>query len=238
MNLRRTTRDLGERITGRRLFKQKPTFGPETVVDMVFALEAKDDFTARHSGRVAEISRLVAERMGLHAGRLSEVRLAGLLHDIGKMRVLDDLLGHDVGILSPEAVAMVEAHAEAGGKILDSVMGSTLFAQVARQHHERMDGSGYPAALEADEISLEAKIVAVVEAAEEMSMSLPYGRGLELQRVRKELEEGKGTRYDERVVDAFLSLLERGLELGLLDTPLPRDVLMAWWTGEEGQKGT
>ena len=232
MNLKEMTRTLRESKIGRSLLHRRPSFSPQMILSAAVALETKDDALARHSGRVGEISRQVAERMGLHPGRVSEVRLAGLLHDIGKIGLPDVLQGLDMSRLSSDEATLLGTHAHEGAKMLAPMEGAGLFAQVAGQHHEHLDGSGHPAGLKADGIVLEARIVAVVEAAEEMCMPSPSGRGLGRLSLKRELEARRGTHYDSRVVDSYLSLLASGLEPGLMDGPLPKDTLVGWWTGE------
>jgi putative two-component system response regulator len=232
VNLNEMARSLRQSKIGRGLLRRRPSFSPQVILSAAVALEEKDDALARHSGRVGEISRQVAARMGLHPGRVSEVRLAGLLHDIGKIGLPDALLQLDTSIYSPDEAAALDIHTREGNRMLFGMEGAGLSAQVAGQHHERLDGSGHPVGLKAEDIVLEVRIVAVVEAAEEMCAPIPFGRGLGRISLKKELEEGRGTRYDARVVDAYLSLLAEGLEPGLLDGPLPKETLIGWWTGD------
>lgn len=181
--------------------------------NMARALDLKDEYTAWHSARVAEICRSVAERMDLPTDKVKELHLAGLLHDMGKIGVPTEVLNRDPSELDPGDSAMLQSHTEKGSQILSSAEQFQLWAQVTLQHHERLDGSGYPSGLKGEDIIPEARIAAVAEAVEEMSSPPPSSdEGLGPDEVATRLEAGSGTLYDPIVVDAYLNLVRDGGE--------------------------
>jgi HD-GYP domain-containing protein (c-di-GMP phosphodiesterase class II) len=160
-----------------------------------------------HSGRVAELSGSLAQEMGLRPDRVHQLKMAGLLHDVGKSGIPEDILRRDPRALSRKESIQLQGHPEEGSKLLAGMEHFPLLAPVVLQHHERLDGSGYPAGLAGDAILPEARIVAVAEAVDEMSMSVPYGQGLGRDEVAAHLRAGRATLYDPAVVDAYLDLI-------------------------------
>ena len=189
-----------------------------TAASQVTAWDLKDNYTARHSARVAEIARSVAERMSLPPEEVDEVRMAGLLHDIGKIGISDRILLAPRKLGVAEGAAM-KTHPQLGHEILSSAAGSPLcevIARVALQHHERLDGSGYPAGLKGDQIIPKARIVAVAEVIAAMSSAMPFRPALGQGAIVAELEAGRGTLYDPVVVDTYLDLIREGRPLASL----------------------
>ena len=176
------------------------------------ALESRDPYTAGHQRRVAAISCAIAQRLGWDEHRIQGLDLAARIHDIGKISVPSELLSRP-GKLTPPEFALIKYHASAGADILKDVEFPWSVREVVAQHHERMDGSGYPAGLRGEEICEEARIVAVADVFEAISADRPYraGRGIDV--ATEELRRNAGTHYDQRVVDALLAIVDEDPDL-------------------------
>ncbi|MBI3372548.1 MAG: PAS domain S-box protein [Betaproteobacteria bacterium] len=167
--------------------------------------EMRDPYTAGHERRVAAVATAVGAELGLEAGRLEGLRVAGYLHDVGKMTIPSEILSKP-GKISAVEYALIKGHPQAGFDVLKDVDFPWPVAQVALQHHERVDGSGYPQGLKGEEILYEARIMAVADVVEAMSSHRPYRPGLGIDKALAEIERGRGTAYDLKVVDACLCL--------------------------------
>ncbi len=171
------------------------------VLTLAETLDLRDDATARHSRTVGDYAERVARELGLDAPRVERVRVAGVLHDVGKVGVADATLRKD-GPLDPGEWAEMRRHPELGAKILANA-GLPDVAAWVLAHHERVDGRGYPAGLRAEQIPLEARILAVADAYEAMTADRPYRRALDAGRAEEELAACAGRQFDPRVVGAF-----------------------------------
>jgi PAS domain S-box-containing protein len=175
--------------------------------------EIRDPYTAGHERRVAEIAVAIGAELGFDARRQQGLRIAGSLHDVGKMSIPAEILSKP-GKLTAVEYLMVKGHPQASYDILKNVEFPWPVAQVALQHHERMDGSGYPQGLKGEEILLEARIMSVADVVEAMSSHRPYRAGLGIDKALAEIERGCGSAYDPVVVDACLKLFrENAYEL-------------------------
>jgi PAS domain S-box-containing protein len=173
-------------------------------VALVTALgEMRDPYTAGHEERVAELAIAIGREMDLSPDQIEGLRVSGHLHDVGKIRVPAEILVKPSGLSALET-AMLREHPATGYDILKGVDFPWPVAQVALQHHERMDGSGYPNGLKGDEILLEARIVMVADVVESMSSHRPYRAALGVDAALYEIERGAGTLYDADVVAACL----------------------------------
>jgi PAS domain S-box-containing protein/putative nucleotidyltransferase with HDIG domain len=183
-------------------------------VRMVTSLgEMRDPYTAGHERRVAEIATAIAAVLGMDQERVEGIRVAGYLHDIGKISIPAEILVKP-GRLSATEYTLVQGHAQASYDVLQHVEFPWPVATVALQHHERMDGSGYPNGLKGDEMLLESRIMAVADVVEAMASHRPYRAGLGIDKALAEIERGSGTSYDPVVVDACLRLFrEQGFVL-------------------------
>jgi response regulator RpfG family c-di-GMP phosphodiesterase len=178
----------------------------QTITALATALEARDPYTQNHSRSVARLTVRLGRRMGLSRDALYELHLAGLLHDIGKIGVPDEILLKPAR-LSEEELRVVQAHVEWSYNILAPI---TLLGQVgviARHHHERYDGRGYPDRLAGEQIPLGARIMGVVDMFTAMTEDRPYRRGLTIDTVVEELRRVSGTQIDPVCLDHFLALL-------------------------------
>jgi diguanylate cyclase (GGDEF)-like protein/putative nucleotidyltransferase with HDIG domain len=177
----------------------------QAVLVLAETLDLRDTGTRAHSETVASLCRQVAEAYGLGAERVERIRLAGLLHDVGKIGVPDDVL-RKPGALTPSEWAEMREHPELGARIVGSA-GLEDIAQWVLAHHERPDGRGYPYGLHGDQIPLEARILAVADAFEAMTADRPYRPAQDPGYALGELEAGAGTQFDAGVVATFVSVL-------------------------------
>jgi diguanylate cyclase (GGDEF)-like protein/putative nucleotidyltransferase with HDIG domain len=178
-----------------------------TVLSLAEALDQRDSGTARHSQTVGRLCEMMARELGLDEDKVQRIRLAGILHDIGKIGVPDSIL-RKPGPLTPDEQAQMRRHPELGARILSSGDMDDLREWILA-HHERPDGTGYPRGLTAEQISLEGGIVAVGDAFEAMTSDRVYRMAIGDEAARRELRENAGTQFDDRVVEALLNALER-----------------------------
>ena len=174
------------------------------VQTLVHALEAKDAYTSGHSSRVSRYAVKAAVLLGFTGDALEHIRLGGELHDIGKIGTREDILNKP-GPLTPEEFSHIKEHAPLGEKILAPFLGaSPIVLRIVRSHHERLDGSGFPDALKGDEIPLEARIVAVVDAFDAMTTDRAYRQPRSPADAIRELRRCSGVQFDRAVIDAFI----------------------------------
>jgi len=178
-----------------------------TMLSLAEALDLRDSGTARHSQMVGRLCELVARELGLPKERVERLRLAGFLHDIGKIGIPDAIL-RKPGPLTDEEWVQIRRHPEVGARLLGAGELDDVKTWVLA-HHERPDGTGYPSGLEGDEIPLEASILAVGDAFEAMTADRVYRPGMGEAAARRELRDCSGTQFDRRVVDALESVLDR-----------------------------
>jgi putative nucleotidyltransferase with HDIG domain len=172
------------------------------------AIDAKDSYTYGHSERVARIAMELGRAVGLQEEELSDVFLAGLLHDIGKIGVRDAILSK-VEPLTAEEFEHIKQHVTIGYSILQNLKPIAHLLPGVRNHHERYDGKGYPDGLAGEAIPLLARILAVADSYDAMTTNRPYREALPLPKVEEILKQGAGTQWDKRVIDAFLSCRQK-----------------------------
>ena len=176
-------------------------------------LEAKDEYTKGHSYRVAEYSVLIAKKLGLSEKEISKIHYAASLHDIGKIGVADTILNKP-GKLTNEEYSIIKTHPVIGADIIKGVELIAYTEDVARYHHERYDGKGYPCGLKGEEIPFYARIVAVADSYDAMNSKRIYRKSLSKEIIRSEIEKNKGLQFDPQIADTFLELFDSGeLEL-------------------------
>ena len=175
------------------------------VAPIVLAMEMRDPYTAGHQSRVAEIAIAIGKDMGWTGERLQALRMAAMVHDIGKISIPAELLTKP-GNLNAAERAMINQHPETGYAILKDIPFMWPVAEMVHQHHEKLDGSGYPRGLKADEILPEAKVLAVADIVEAMAAYRPYRPGIELPLVLQQIEKDAGTLLDPEVVRTCVAL--------------------------------
>jgi PAS domain S-box-containing protein len=182
----------------------------QTVEAIASIVEMRDPYTSGHQARVAEIAKEIARQMGLNEEQMQAIHLAGLVHDLGKIRIPAEILSKPSRLNEIE-YSLIKMHPQAGYDILKGVDFSWPIAEMVLQHHERMDGSGYPRGLKGEEILQGARILVVADVVEAMSSHRPYRPGLGVDAALTEINRGRGTQYDPQVVDACVALFrERG----------------------------
>ncbi len=176
-----------------------------SLMDIVHKVEKKDRYTIMHSDRVAEYATKIAKKMNLNADQLGKIAQSSFLHDIGKINIPEEVLNKP-SRLSEEEFAMIKKHPADGA---DMVMGTMYeeLAPIIAQHHERLNGSGYPRGLKNDEILLEAKIIAVSDTYDAMTEDRAYRKAFNAQYALDELKAMIDTHYDKDVVEAFEKIL-------------------------------
>lgn len=176
-----------------------------TVEIAMIMSEMRDPYTAGHEKRVAAIASAIGAELGFDETRQEGLRVAGYLHDIGKVSIPSEILAKP-GRISPLEFQLIQGHAQASYDVLSRMQWPWPVADVALQHHERMDGSGYPQGLKGEAILVEARIMAVADVVEAMSSHRPYRPGLGIFKALAEIELGRGPKYDVDVADACLRL--------------------------------
>ena len=167
--------------------------------------EMRDPYTAGHERRVGEIAAAIAGELGLERQRVEGLKVIGSLHDVGKIGVPSEILSKP-GRLSDIEFELIKQHAQRGYEILKNVDFPWPLAQTVLQHHERLDGSGYPHGLKGEQVILEARILAAADTIEAMSSHRPYREALGLDKALAVIESGRDTKFDGNVVDACLRL--------------------------------
>ena len=182
----------------------------EAAVDSIAeAAEARDPYTAGHQRRVATLAVAIANEIGMDPHDVEGVRIAARMHDIGKLRVPSEILNKP-GSLRPTELALLREHAQAGADIVRGINFPWPIAEMIVQHHERMDGSGYPNRLTGSEILIGARIIAVADVVDAMSSRRPYRASRGLPAALRLIENERGERLDSQVVDACLRLFRQG----------------------------
>ncbi len=200
---------LRNRAERRRSSEQLSKALEDTVQVIASTVEMRDPYTSGHQKRVAQLAETIAARMGLPPEQVHGIRLACVVHDIGKIGTPAEILSKPSKLLELE-YRIVKEHAAMGYNILKDVSFPWPIAEIAHQHHERMDGSGYPQGLRGDAILLEARIVAVADVVEAMASHRPYRPSLGIQAALDEIVGKRGVLYDEQVVDACRQVLSEG----------------------------
>jgi putative two-component system response regulator len=177
----------------------------DSITAMSKIVEIRDPYTAGHQTRVANLSVAIARELKLPEEHVKYIRIAALIHDIGKIYIPSDILSKP-GKLRDMEWQLIKIHAQGSYDILKTIEFPWPIAQIAWQHHERLDGSGYPNGLDGDHILLEAKILAVADVVEAMSSYRPYRPALGIEKALEEISLNRGVFYDSAVVDACLKL--------------------------------
>ncbi|MGD2124453.1 MAG: response regulator [Desulfobacteraceae bacterium] len=184
----------------------------DTIRAMAMTVERRDPYTAGHQSRVADLAGAIASEMALPKARRDGIRMAGMIHDIGKISAPSDILSKP-GVLNEHELGLIKTHPQVGYDILEKIAFPWPVAQIVLQHHERMDSSGYPQGLSGNAIILEARIIAIADVVEAMASHRPYRPALGMDKALNEISANRGILYDKEVVDACLKLFrEKGFE--------------------------
>jgi len=207
-----TERKQGEEKLQRTLESLRKAVGT-TIQVMVSAVEMKDPYTAGHQIRSADIARTIAIEMGLDQNKIDGIHIAGSIHDIGKLSIPSEILSKPTKLTDIEFL-LIKEHPRSGYEMLKDVESPWPLAEIIYQHHELMNGTGYPRNLKGDEILVEARILAVADVVEAMTSHRPYRASLGIEAALEEIEKNKGILYDNTVADACLRLFrEKGYQL-------------------------
>ncbi len=186
----------------------------QTVTALSEAVDAKDRYTSGHSKRVAEYSKLIAQRMGKTEAEQEIIYRAGLLHDVGKIRIPVEII-NKAGKLTDEEYDLIKIHPVTGYHILRKISEQNDMAIAAKYHHERYDGKGYPNGLAGEHIPEMARILAVADSYDAMTSNRSYRKGLPQNVVRNEIEKGKGTQFDSVIADIMIQMIDDDKEYKL-----------------------
>ncbi len=182
-----------------------------TIRTLAITTEVRDPYTAGHQKRVSDLAYAIANEFQLSNDKMEGIKMAGLIHDIGKIQVPAEILSKP-GKLSAIEFSLIKMHSQIGFDILKTIEYPWPIAQIVFQHHERLDGSGYPQGLHGDKIIIEARILAVADVVEAMSSHRPYRPALGIEKALEEISKKKGTLYDPGVVRACINVFEKGFK--------------------------
>ncbi len=184
----------------------------ETIDAILTLYEKRDPYTAVHQRRVAQLACAIAREMGLQEGQIDGIRIAGAIHDIGKVAVSMDILSKP-GKLSEYEFSIIKTHTTVAFEVIRGLKFPWPIAQAIFQHHERLNGSGYPEGLRGEDIILEARGIGVADVVEAMSSHRPYRPALGIDNALEEISSQRAILYDSNVVDACLRLFaKKGFE--------------------------
>lgn len=199
-----------EKISG----KKVEEMNLQVVTALATAIDAKDNYTNGHSSRVAEYARMIAARAGYTEPQQDEIYMIGLLHDVGKIGVPDSVINKP-SRLTDEEFDLIKKHPVIGDDILKSIKGWPKLATGARWHHERYGGGGYPDGIKGEEIPEEARIIAVADAYDAMTSRRSYRDIMSQEKVRSEIERGRGTQFDPKFADIMLQMIDEDKEFSM-----------------------
>jgi PAS domain S-box-containing protein len=175
---------------------------------MAFTIESRDPCTAGHQRQVSNLARAIAIEMGISRDQTDGIRIVGSIHDIGKLSIPAEILSRP-GRISDIEFNLIREHPRVGYEILKTIDFPWPVAETVLQHHERIDGSGYPQGLSGKDILIESKIIAVADVVEAMSSHRPHRASLGIDKALKEISENSGILYDPRVVDSCISIIKK-----------------------------
>lgn len=181
---------------------------------LVQTIEAKDQYTKGHSKRVAQYSKLIAQRKGMNEEEQKSIYNMGMLHDIGKIGIADNIINKR-GKLTDSEYSMIKSHSVVGYNILKNMNEIKDIEYGARWHHERYDGKGYPDGLAGEEIPLYARIIAVSDAYDAMTSNRSYRSVLSQKKVRSEIEKGRGYQFDPEIADIMLEIIDEDIDYNM-----------------------
>ncbi len=217
-------RDISERIKIELKLKEslqnmRKTMGG-VIQAMTLTVESRDPYTAGHQKRVSSLARIIAQDMNLSANIIESIRMAGIIHDLGKISIPAEILSKP-GKLTDIEFSLMKTHSQTGYDILKTIEFPWPVADIIYQHHEKLDGSGYPRGLKADEILMEARILCVADVVEAISSHRPYRPALGISIAVDEITKNRGLFYDKDVVDVCIDIITRkGFNMDKVDEHL------------------
>ena len=183
-----------------------------TIHTIAATVEARDPYTAGHQTRVADLAAAIASEMRLSDKQVEGIKMAGVIHDLGKVQIPAEILSKP-GKISELEYKIIQTHPQVGFNLLKRIEFPWPIAQMVLQHHEMIDGSGYPQGLKGEEILLEARILTVADTVEAMASHRPYRPALGVNKALEQIKLDKGTLFDTRVVNACLKVFKEGYKL-------------------------
>ena len=202
------TQELKEDITQRIQVEERLKKSMDAIIDtMSRMIEAKDPYTSGHQHRVCQLAVRIAQEMKLPEDKIEGIRITSLIHDIGKIGLPAEILSKPTKLTDIE-FSLIKGHSQIGYDVLKSIDFPFPITKIVLQHHERLDGSGYPNKLKGDEVLLEARILGVADVVEAMSSHRPYRPALGIDAALGEITQNKGILYDPEVVDICLKLFK------------------------------
>ena len=201
--MKSTSMILAAHLTNQRQYIEMELMFNGMIQSLIAALDAKDSYTSGHSSRVSDIAAMIAEKVGYDEAGLKRIRMAGILHDIGKIGVNDEVLGKS-GQLTDLEFEEIKKHPVLGYNILKEIKLFEDILPAVRHHHESWDGSGYPDGLTADGIPRDAQILAAADAFDAMTSDRPYRSRMPLEQVIENLKSGRDKQWPSDIIDALL----------------------------------
>jgi len=195
----------------RRSFAMLQKATEDIIQAMSFTSEIRDPYTAGHQKKVCELAVAIGKEMNITEEQLQGVKFAAMIHDIGKISVPSDILSKP-GKIGKTEFEVVKGHSQTGYELLDKINFPWPISVIVHQHHEKLDGSGYPNGLKDDDILLEAKIISVADTVEAMTAHRPYRAALGIDKAMEEITTNKGKFFDSNVVDACVDIFSNGFQ--------------------------
>jgi putative nucleotidyltransferase with HDIG domain len=192
--------------SGKSSFEPLPPIVMDTLTSLALAVDAKDQFTQGHSHKVSSYAVLIAEALGLSGPEIEEIRLGGMLHDVGKVGITESILNKN-GPLNPEEWEAMKRHVEYGAKLLEPLRGTETVRDMVVHHHEFFDGSGYPEGLAGIEIPVGARIIAIADAYDTITSERTYKKARLPEEAFQELDRCGNAQFDPELVRMFISRL-------------------------------
>ncbi len=207
LQIRQVVDQVGVALANARLIEQLDELNWGTITALARAVDAKSSWTAGHTERVTALAVELGRRLGLQGDRLENLRRGALLHDIGKIGVPVSILDKPCA-LTNEEYHVVKTHSAIGARILEPISAYSIITPIVLQHHERYDGKGYPGGLQGEDITLEARILAVADVFDAIISDRPYRPGMEWKKGVDIIRQESGRQFDPRVVEIFLEMIE------------------------------
>ncbi len=205
LELRRLQKDLSSEVVKKT--QENELLAMQVVKTLADTIDAKDAYTNGHSSRVAEYASEIARRYGYNNKHVDKIYMMGLLHDVGKIGVPDEVINKPAK-LTDEEFELIKAHPAIGANILENITAMPGLSIGARWHHERYDGKGYPDGLKGDDIPEEARIIAVADAYDAMTSNRSYRGYMAQEKVREQLVSGKGTQFDPKFAEIMIKIMD------------------------------